>query len=81
MLQGQKVVVVGGGDVAMDAVRTARRLGAKEAVIAYRRGKDELPARAEEVRRRGGGVTFELMASPTRIIGNDEGWVSGISAR
>jgi glutamate synthase (NADPH/NADH) small chain len=79
VLHGQKVVVVGGGNVAMDSVRTARRLGAKEGIIAYRRGKDELPARAEEVHHaEEEGVKFELMASPTRIIGNDEGWVSGI---
>ena len=49
VLHGQRVVVVGGGNVAMDSVRTARRLGAEEAVIVYRRGRDELPARAEEV--------------------------------
>ncbi|MGD8485887.1 MAG: NADPH-dependent glutamate synthase [Chloroflexota bacterium] len=82
VLHGQKVVVVGGGNVAMDAVRTARRLGAKEATIVYRRGKEELPARAEEVHHaEEEGVTFELMASPVRIIGNDEGWVSGIECR
>ncbi len=82
VLHGQKVVVVGGGNVAMDAVRTARRLGAKEAIIAYRRGKDELPARAEEVHHaEEEGVKFELMASPIRILGNDEGWVSGIECQ
>ncbi len=82
VLHGQKVVVVGGGNVAMDAVRTARRLGAKEAIIAYRRGKDELPARAEEIHHaEEEGVKFELMASPTRILGNGEGWVSGIECQ
>jgi glutamate synthase (NADPH/NADH) small chain len=82
VLHGQKVVVVGGGNVAMDAVRTARRLGAKEAIIAYRRGKDELPARAEEVHHaEEEGVKFELMAAPTRIIGNEEGWVTGIECQ
>ncbi len=82
VLHGQKVVVVGGGNVAMDAVRTARRLGAKEAVIVYRRGKEELPARAEEIHHaEEEGVKFELMASPVRIIGNDEGWVSGIECQ
>jgi glutamate synthase (NADPH) small chain len=82
VLHGQNVVVVGGGNVAMDAVRTARRLGAKEAVIAYRRGKDELPARAEEVHHaEEEGVRFELMAAPVRIIGNDEGWVTGIECQ
>ncbi len=79
VLHGQKVVVVGGGNVAMDAVRTARRMGATEAIIAYRRGKDELPARAEEVHHaEEEGVRFELMASPVRIIGNDDGWVTGV---
>jgi len=82
VLHGKKVVVVGGGNVAMDAVRTARRLGAKEAIIAYRRGKDELPARAEEVHHaQEEGVKFELMASPTQILGNDDGWVSGIECQ
>jgi len=79
VLHGQRVVVVGGGNVAMDSVRTARRLGATEAIIAYRRGRDELPARAEEVHHaEEEGVRFELMVSPVRIIGDDEGWVSGI---
>ncbi len=65
VLQGQRVVVVGGGNVAMDAVRTARRMGAREAIVAYRRGKDELPARREEVHHaEEEGVRFELMASP-----------------
>jgi glutamate synthase (NADPH/NADH) small chain len=82
VLHGQKVVVVGGGNVAMDSVRTARRLGAKEAIIAYRRGKEELPARVEEIHHaEEEGVKFELMASPTRIIGNDEGWVTGIECQ
>ena len=82
VLQGQKVVVVGGGNVAMDAVRTARRMGAKDAVIAYRRGKDELPARAEEVHHaEEEGVRFELMASPVRIIANEDGWVTGIECQ
>jgi len=82
VLQGQKVVVVGGGNVAMDAVRTARRLGAKEATIVYRRGKEELPARAEEIQHaEEEGVKFELMASPVRIIGNDENWVTGIECQ
>jgi len=82
VLQGQRVVVVGGGNVAMDAVRTARRMGAKEGIIAYRRGKDELPARDEEIRHaEEEGVKFELMASPVRIVGNDENWVTGIECQ
>ena len=79
VLQGQRVVVVGGGNVAMDAVRTARRMGATEAVVAYRRGKEELPARREEVQHaEEEGVRFELMASPVEVLGNDDGWVTGL---
>jgi glutamate synthase (NADPH/NADH) small chain len=82
VLQGQRVVVVGGGNVAMDSVRTARRMGATEAIVVYRRGKDELPARKEEVHHaEEEGVKFELMASPVRIIGNDEGWVTGVECQ
>ena len=74
VLQGQRVVVVGGGNVAMDAVRTALRMGATEAIVAYRRGKDELPARREEVHHaEEEGVEFELMASPVEVIGNETG--------
>ena len=79
VLQGQRVVVVGGGNVAMDAVRTALRMGATEAIVAYRRGKDELPARREEVHHaEEEGVKFELMASPVEVIGNEQGWVTGL---
>jgi glutamate synthase (NADPH/NADH) small chain len=79
VLHRQRVVVVGGGNVAMDAVRTARRLGAQEAVICYRRGKDELPARREEVHHaEEEGVRFELMAAPLEVLGNEEGWVTGL---
>jgi glutamate synthase (NADPH/NADH) small chain len=73
------VAVVGGGNVAMDAVRTARRLGAHEAVIVYRRGKEQLPARAEEIRHaEEEGVRFRLLAAPLEVLGNDDGWVTGL---
>jgi glutamate synthase (NADPH/NADH) small chain len=79
VLHGQRVVVVGGGNVAMDAVRTARRLGAAEAVIVYRRSRDELPARAEEVHHaEQEGVRFEFLLSPTEVLGDDDGWVTGL---
>jgi glutamate synthase (NADPH/NADH) small chain len=79
VLHGQRVVVVGGGNVAMDAVRTARRLGAAESTIVYRRGHDELPARAEEVHHaEGEGIRFELLAAPLEVLGTDDGWVKGI---
>jgi glutamate synthase (NADPH/NADH) small chain len=78
VLKGQRVVVVGGGNVAMDAVRTARRLGAGDAVIVYRRGADELPARREEVHHaEQEGIRFELLAAPVEVLGTD-GWVSSV---
>jgi glutamate synthase (NADPH/NADH) small chain len=79
VLHGQRVVVIGGGNVAMDAVRTARRLGAAEATILYRRGREELPARAEEVHHaEAEGVRFELQVAPLEVLGDDGGWVRGL---
>ena len=76
---GRKVVVVGGGNVAMDAVRTAKRLGA-EAVIVYRRGEAELPARKEEVHHaKEEGIEFRMLTNPTHILGTEDGWVKGIN--
>ena len=78
VLVGQRVAVVGGGNVAMDAVRTAKRLGAKEAMIVYRRTHDELPARAEEVHHaEQEGVKFEFLTAPVEVIGSDKRWVTG----
>ena len=75
---GKKVVVVGGGNVAMDAVRTAKRLGA-DAVIVYRRSEAELPARAEEVHHaKEEGIVFNMLTNPVRILGDEKGWVKGI---
>ncbi len=72
---GSRVAVIGGGNVAMDAVRTALRLGAETATIIYRRSMTELPARAEEVHHaREEGVAFKLCTNPVGIVG-DEGWV------
>jgi glutamate synthase (NADPH/NADH) small chain len=79
VLRGQRVAVVGGGNVAMDAVRTALRLGADQAMLVYRRSRDELPARQEEVHHaEQEGVRFELLASPIEILGDAEGWVRGL---
>ncbi len=79
VLKGHRVVVVGGGNVAMDAVRTAKRLGADEATIVYRRSMDELPARREEVHHaQDEGVRFDLLVSPTEVLGDDNRWVRGI---
>ncbi len=75
---GERVVVVGGGNVAMDAVRTAKRLGA-ESYIVYRRGEKELPARVEEVHHaKEEGIIFNMLTNPTRILGDENGWVKGI---
>ncbi|MBO5984216.1 MAG: NADPH-dependent glutamate synthase [Rikenellaceae bacterium] len=76
---GKRVAVVGGGNVAMDAVRTAKRLGA-EATIIYRRSEAELPARREEVHHaKEEGIEFRMLTNPTRVIGDDKGWVTGLS--
>ncbi|MDR2868023.1 MAG: bifunctional dihydroorotate dehydrogenase B NAD binding subunit/NADPH-dependent glutamate synthase [Bacteroidales bacterium] len=76
---GKKVVVVGGGNVAMDAARTALRLGA-EVYIVYRRSEEELPARVEEVHHaKEEGIQFHLLCNPTEILGNEQGWVTGIN--
>lgn len=78
IVAGKKVAVVGGGNVAMDAARTALRLGAEVHVI-YRRSESELPARAEEVHHaKEEGIIFDLLTNPTEILTNDDGWVSGI---
>ena len=73
-----KVAIVGGGNVAMDAARTALRLGA-EVHIVYRRSESELPARAEEVHHaKEEGIIFDLLTNPTEIIADENGWVKGM---
>ena len=73
---GKKVAVVGGGNVAMDAARTALRLGAEEVSIVYRRSEAELPARAEEVgHAKEEGIRFQLLTNPVEVIGDENGWV------
>ncbi|MCM1082200.1 MAG: NADPH-dependent glutamate synthase [Clostridium sp.] len=75
---GKRVAVVGAGNVAMDAARTAKRLGAEEVYIVYRRGEEEVPARKEEVEHaKEEGVIFKLLNNPVKIHG-DDGWVKGI---
>lgn len=75
---GRKVAVVGGGNVAMDAARTALRLGA-EVHIVYRRSEEELPARVEEVHHaKEEGIIFDLLTNPTEILVGEDGWVNGI---
>ena len=82
VLNGQRVAVVGGGNVAMDAVRTAKRLGAQAAMIVYRRTHDELPARAEEVHHaEQEGIKFEFLTAPIEVLGNDKRWVTGMKCQ
>lgn len=78
IISGKKVAVVGGGNVAMDAARTAARLGSQVYVV-YRRSEKELPARVEEVHHaKEEGIIFELLTNPVEIIGNEKGWVKAI---
>ena len=75
---GRRAVVVGGGNVAMDAVRTAKRLGA-EATIVYRRSEVELPARVEEVHHaKEEGIEFRMLTNPIEVVGTDKGWVRAV---
>jgi glutamate synthase (NADPH/NADH) small chain len=72
------VIVVGGGNTAMDAVRTARRLGARTATLVYRRSEAEMPARAEEVKHaREEGVEFRMLTNPVEFLGDEKGWLTG----
>ena len=78
IMYGKKVAVVGGGNVAMDAARTALRLGAEVHII-YRRSEAELPARVEEVHHaKEEGVQFDLLTNPTEILVDENDWVKGI---
>jgi len=79
IIRGKKAAVLGGGNVAMDAVRVALRLGADEAHIIYRRSFDEMPARLEEVHHaQEEGVIFDILCDPKEIIVGDDGFVSGV---
>lgn len=77
--RGKNVAVFGAGNVAMDSARTALRLGADTVRIIYRRSRDEMPARIEEVHHaEEEGVQFYLLTAPTKFLGNDNGWVTGV---
>lgn len=77
--KGRKVAVIGSGNVAMDAARCALRMGAKEVHIVYRRSRQEMPARLEEVENaEEEGVILKLLTNPVRFLGNEEGWVTGM---
>lgn len=76
---GKNVAVIGGGNTAMDSVRTALRMGAETAKIYYRRGEKEMPARIEEIHHaREEGVQFDFLVVPDRVLGTDDGWVRGM---
>jgi len=76
---GQKVAVIGGGNVAMDSARCALRLGAEEVYIIYRRSEVEMPARREEVENaKEEGIQFRLLTNPKQFLGNEQNWVVGI---
>lgn len=76
---GEKVAVIGGGNTAMDSARCALRLGAKEVKIVYRRSRQEMPVRAEEVENaEEEGIILEFLTNPTRFVGNERGWVKAM---
>ena len=79
VLKGERVAVFGGGNVAMDSARTALRLGGKDVRIIYRRSRDELPARSEEVEHaEEESITFDFLAAPLKFLGDHDGWVKGV---
>ncbi len=79
VVNAPQVVVVGGGNTAMDAVRTARRLGASPATLVYRRSRQEMPARVEEVKHaEEEGVVYHFLVNPVEILGTDDGWVRAV---
>lgn len=82
IIKRREVAVIGGGNTAIDCVRTARRLGAEHAMIVYRRGETEMPARDEEIRHaREEGVEFVMLTAPTEIVGDGDGWVSALRCK
>lgn len=77
IFSGKNVAVLGGGNTAMDSVRTAKRLGADKATIVYRRSRNEMPARSEEIHHaEEEGIEFEFLTNPVKYIGNADGWVT-----
>jgi len=75
IIKGRHVAVIGGGNTAMDCVRTARRLGAERAMLVYRRSEAEMPARLEEIKHaKEEGVEFVMLTAPLEIVANWEGW-------
>ncbi len=79
MKRYSSVAVIGGGNVAMDAARSAKRMGAENVYIVYRRGEQELPARLEEIHHaKEEGIEFKFLTAPMEVLGTDDGWVSGL---
>jgi glutamate synthase (NADPH) small chain len=79
VLKGKRIATIGGGNVAMDAARTAKRLGADPSIIVYRRTRKEMPARAEEIHHaEEEGIQFEFLVAPVEVIGNEKKWVTGL---
>ena len=79
IIRGRRVCVIGGGNTAMDAVRTSKRLGAEESIIVYRRSTKEMPARVEEVHHaEEETIRFEMLTAPLEVLGDKDGWVRGI---
>jgi glutamate synthase (NADPH) small chain len=79
VLQGQRIATIGGGNVAMDSARTAKRLGAESSMIVYRRTRKEMPARAEEIHHaEEEGIRFEFLVAPVEVLGNEKKWVTGL---
>ncbi|MBQ2153341.1 MAG: NADPH-dependent glutamate synthase [Clostridia bacterium] len=79
IIRPKNVAVVGGGNVAMDAARSALRLGAENVYIVYRRSEEEMPARNEEIHHaKEEGVIFKILSNPIKVIGDDEGKVTGL---
>jgi glutamate synthase (NADPH/NADH) small chain len=79
VIAGKNVAVIGGGNVAMDSVRTSKRLGATTSTLIYRRSRKEMPARNEEIKHaEEEGIIFKLLCNPKRILGTEDGWVKGL---
>ena len=79
VLHGKRIATIGGGNVAMDSARTAKRLGAQSSMIVYRRTRKEMPARAEEIHHaEEEGIEFEFLVAPVEVLGNEKKWVTGL---
>jgi glutamate synthase (NADPH/NADH) small chain len=79
VLHGRRIATIGGGNVATDSARTAKRMGAESSMIIYRRTRKEMPARAEEIHHaEEEGIQFEFLVAPVEVLGNEKKWVTGL---